>query len=116
MTARVLIVDDLPPNIQLLETRLLAEYFDVASVTNGADALARCREGGCDIVLLDVMMPGMDGFEVCARLKADPATMHLPVVMVTARARGFRRAAPVQPVALSRTHAAAAHSAARRRR
>jgi two-component system cell cycle response regulator len=84
MTARVLIVDDLPPNIQLLETRLLAEYFDVASVTNGADALARCREGGCDIVLLDVMMPGMDGFEVCARLKADPATMHLPVVMVTA--------------------------------
>jgi two-component system, cell cycle response regulator len=84
MTARVLIVDDLLPNIKLLEARLLAEYFDVVSVTNGPEAIELCRDGRCDIVLLDVMMPGMDGFEVCARLKADPVTMHLPVVMVTA--------------------------------
>lgn len=84
MTARVLIVDDLLPNIKLLEARLSAEYFDVVSVTNGPEALEVCREGRCDIVLLDVMMPVMDGFEVCTRLKADPATMHLPVVMVTA--------------------------------
>jgi two-component system cell cycle response regulator len=84
MTARVLIVDDLLPNIKLLEARLSAEYFDVVSVTNGPEALELCREGRADIVLLDVMMPGMDGFEVCTRLKADPATMHLPVVMVTA--------------------------------
>lgn len=84
MTARVLVVDDLLPNVKLLEARLSAEYFDVVSATNGPQALELCRSGGCDIVLLDVMMPGMDGFEVCARLKADPATMHLPVVMVTA--------------------------------
>jgi two-component system cell cycle response regulator len=84
MTARVLIVDDLLPNIKLLEARLLAEYFDVISATNGPEALEICRDGRCDIVLLDVMMPGMDGFEVCRRLKADHATMHLPVVMVTA--------------------------------
>ncbi len=84
MTARVLIVDDLLPNIKLLEARLSAEYFDVVSVTNGPEALELCRDGRADIVLLDVMMPGMDGFEVCSRLKADPATMHLPVVMVTA--------------------------------
>jgi two-component system, cell cycle response regulator len=84
MTARVLIVDDLLPNIKLLEARLSAEYFDVVSATNGPQALELCRDGRCDIVLLDVMMPGMDGFEVCTRLKADPATMHLPVVMVTA--------------------------------
>lgn len=84
MTARVLIVDDLLPNVKLLEARLLAEYFDVVSVTNGPEALEWCREGRCDIVLLDVMMPGMDGFEVCAQLKSDPATMHLPVIMVTA--------------------------------
>lgn len=84
MTARVLIVDDLLPNIKLLEARLSAEYFDVVSATNGPEALQLCRDGRCDIVLLDVMMPGMDGFEVCTRLKADPATMHLPVVMVTA--------------------------------
>jgi two-component system cell cycle response regulator len=84
MTARVLIVDDLLPNIKLLEARLSAEYFDVVSATNGPEALELCRDGRCDIVLLDVMMPGMDGFEVCTRLKDDPATMHLPVVMVTA--------------------------------
>jgi two-component system cell cycle response regulator len=84
MTARVLIVDDLLPNIKLLEARLSAEYFDVVSATNGPQALELCRDGRCDIVLLDVMMPGMDGFEVCTRLKADPRTMHLPVVMVTA--------------------------------
>ncbi len=84
MTARVLIVDDLLPNIKLLEARLSAEYFDVVSVTNGPEALELCHDGRADIVLLDVMMPGMDGFEVCSRLKADPATMHLPVVMVTA--------------------------------
>ncbi len=84
MTARVLIVDDLVPNIRLLEARLTAEYFDVISATNGFEALELCREGRCDIVLLDVMMPGMDGFEVCRRLKSDPATVHLPVVMVTA--------------------------------
>ncbi len=84
MTARVLIVDDLLPNIKLLEARLTAEYFDVISATNGFEALELCRDGRCDIVLLDVMMPGMDGFEVCRRLKSDPATLHLPVVMVTA--------------------------------
>jgi len=84
MTARVLVVDDLLPNIKLLEARLTAEYFDVITATNGFEALELCRAGSCDIVLLDVMMPGMDGFEVCRRLKADAATMHLPVVMVTA--------------------------------
>jgi len=84
MTARILIVDDLLPNLKLLEARLSAEYFDVITATSGPEALEQCRDGRCDIVLLDVMMPGMDGFEVCRRLKADPATMHIPVVMVTA--------------------------------
>jgi two-component system, cell cycle response regulator len=84
MTARVLVVDDLLPNIKLLEVRLSAEYFDVRTAMNGPDALAICERGDCDIVLLDVMMPGMDGFEVCRRLKSSPNTAHLPVVMVTA--------------------------------
>ncbi|MGJ0506963.1 MAG: PleD family two-component system response regulator [Methylocystis sp.] len=112
MTARVLIVDDLLPNIKFLEARLSAEYFDVVSATNGPEALELCRDGRIDIVLLDVMMPGMDGFEVCTRLKADPATMHLPVVMVTAldqpadRVRGLECGAddfltkPVDEIAL----------------
>jgi len=112
MTARVLVVDDLLPNIKLLETRLTAEYFDVLSAMNGPDALAACVEGRCDIVLLDVMMPGMDGLEVCRRLKGNPATAHIPVVMITAldqpadRVRGLDAGAddfltkPVDEVAL----------------
>ena len=83
MTARVLIVDDLLPNVKLLEARLSAEYFEVQSAANGPQALAICAQGQIDVVLLDVMMPGMDGFEVCRRIKADPAMAHLPVVMVT---------------------------------
>lgn len=84
MSARVLIVDDILPNIKLLEVKLSAEYFEVQTATNGADALRICNAGGVDIVLLDVMMPGMDGFEVCRRLKSSAVTAHIPVVMVTA--------------------------------
>jgi two-component system cell cycle response regulator len=84
MTARVLVVDDVPANVKLLEARLSAEYFDVVTAMDGAEALAICERGECDIVLLDVMMPDMDGFEVCRRLKAGLTTHHLPVVMVTA--------------------------------
>ncbi|MEA1832147.1 PleD family two-component system response regulator [Methylobacterium durans] len=84
MSARVLIVDDLFPNVKLLETKLSLEYFDVLAAMNGPDAIAICEQGLCDVVLLDVMMPGMDGFEVCRHLKNNPVTAHLPVVMVTA--------------------------------
>lgn len=84
MSARVLIVDDLFPNVKLLETKLALEYFDTVAAMNGPDAIAICEKGLCDIVLLDVMMPGMDGFEVCRYLKNNPVTAHLPVVMVTA--------------------------------
>jgi two-component system cell cycle response regulator len=84
MSARVLIVDDLFPNVKLLETKLALEYFDTVAAMNGPDAIAICEKGLCDLVLLDVMMPGMDGFEVCRILKNNPLTAHLPVVMVTA--------------------------------
>jgi two-component system cell cycle response regulator len=84
MTARVLVVDDIPANVKLLEARLSAEYFDVITASCGAEAIEICQRGECDIVLLDVMMPDMDGFEVCRRLKGDVKTHFLPVVMVTA--------------------------------
>ncbi|RUV41322.1 PleD family two-component system response regulator, partial [Mesorhizobium sp. M7A.F.Ca.MR.228.00.0.0] len=84
MTARILVVDDIPANVRLLEVRLLAEYFEVLTATNGPDAIETCENGKVDVVLLDVMMPDMDGFEVCRRLKSDPATSHIPVVMITA--------------------------------
>jgi two-component system, cell cycle response regulator len=84
MTARVLVVDDVPANVRLLEARLSAEYFDVVTAMSGQEALTICERAECDLVLLDVMMPDMDGFEVCRRLKTSPATHHIPVVMVTA--------------------------------
>ncbi|WP_072372072.1 PleD family two-component system response regulator [Hyphomicrobium sp. NDB2Meth4] len=84
MTARVLVVDDISANVRLLEARLSAEYFDVLTACNGLEAIEICERERIDVVLLDVMMPGLDGFEVCRRIKANPKTHHIPVVLVTA--------------------------------
>jgi two-component system, cell cycle response regulator len=84
MTARVLVVDDILANVRLLEAKLTAEYFDVVTAMNGLDALEAIQRTKPDIILLDVMMPGIDGIEVCRRIKADATTQHIPVVMVTA--------------------------------
>jgi two-component system, cell cycle response regulator len=112
MTARVLVVDDVPSNVKLLEARLSAEYFDVITAMSGPEALAICERAECDLVLLDVMMPDMDGFEVCRRIKSNPLTHHIPVIIVTAldqpsdRVRGLEAGAddfltkPVSDVAL----------------
>ncbi|MCZ6863028.1 MAG: PleD family two-component system response regulator [Alphaproteobacteria bacterium] len=112
MTARILVVDDLEPNTRLLEAKLTNEYFDVLTADSGEEALKLIREESPDIVLLDVMMPGLNGFEVCRRIKADPASVHIPVVMVTAlnetadRVRGLEAGAddfltkPIDDIAL----------------
>ena len=84
MSARILVVDDVPANVKLLEARLSAEYFDVLTASNGAQALEICARAECDLILLDVMMPDINGFEVCRQLKSNPATHFIPVVMVTA--------------------------------
>ena len=84
MTARVLVVDDIVANVRLLEAKLTAEYFEVVTAMNGLDALEAVQRTKPDIILLDVMMPGIDGIEVCSRLKSNPATRHIPVIMVTA--------------------------------
>ena len=84
MTARVLVVDDMLANVRLLEAKLTAEYFEVSTATNGVEALEAMANQRPDIVLLDIMMPGIDGLEVCRRIKANPATQHVPVILVTA--------------------------------
>jgi len=84
MTARVLVVDDVEINVKLLEAKLASEYYEVLTASNGPVALELAEAELPDVILLDVMMPQMDGFEVCRRLKANPRTADLPVVMVTA--------------------------------
>ncbi|MBM3490433.1 MAG: PleD family two-component system response regulator [Alphaproteobacteria bacterium] len=96
MTARVLVVDDIAANVKLLEAKLSREYFEVLTATNGPAALALMASREPDIVLLDVMMPGMDGFEVCRRIKDDPTLMHIPVVMVTALSDASDRVSGLQ--------------------
>ncbi len=84
MSARVLVVDDVLPNVKVLEAKLSSEYFDVITASSGQEALQKVYQENPDIVLLDVMMPGMNGFEVCRQIKNDPRVAHIPVVMVTA--------------------------------
>lgn len=84
MTALILVVDDRPTNVLLLETKLSNEYYDVVTARDGFEAIQKTKERNPDLILLDVMMPGIDGFEVCRRLKSDPEVAHIPVVMVTA--------------------------------
>jgi len=112
MTARVLIVDDMPLNVALLEARLKAAHFRVDKARSGPECIEKMSQACPDLVLLDVMTPGLKGFEVCRHIKLDPKTSHVPVVMVTAldmakdRAAGIRAGAddfltkPVDSVAL----------------
>ena len=79
---RVLVVDDQPANVQALYQALNADY-QVLVATNGEQALALCESKPPDLVLLDVVMPGIDGYEVCERLKAGSNTQHIPVIFVT---------------------------------
>ena len=84
---RVLIVDDEPIILRLLQVNLRLEGFDVVACSNGEDALRRAEQQPPDVAVLDVVLPGIDGFEVCRRLRLAPATADVPVVMVTAQAQ-----------------------------
>jgi adenylate cyclase len=80
----ILTVDDLPQNVRLLDAVLSPRGFRVATASSGAEALDVLNKEHPDLVLLDILMPGMDGYEVCRRIREDPATAFLPVIMITA--------------------------------
>jgi CheY-like chemotaxis protein len=86
---RVLIVDDQRLNVQLL-TDILQDQYEISVAVDGERAVELCARRPPDLVLLDVQMPGLDGYEVCRRLKADPATREIPVVILSADAMTSR--------------------------
>jgi adenylate cyclase len=83
--ARILVVDDHPANLEIMETRLVAQGYEVITAMDGEQALRRAREATPDLVLLDVMMPGKDGIQVCRELKADQSLPFMPIILVTAK-------------------------------
>jgi len=89
--AKILVVDDTPSNVKLLADVLGAKGYAVVTAVSGADALEVVERERPDLVLLDVMMPGMSGYDVCRKLRANPATTMLPVVMITALDPGPER-------------------------
>lgn len=84
MTGRVLVVDDVDVNVRLLEAKLVIEYYEVVTANSAAAALELLNKGEVDLILLDVMMPGMDGFALCKQLRADPRTSLTPIILVSA--------------------------------
>ena len=83
---RLLVVDDIPANLEIMEARLARQGYELITARDGDQALIAAREQTPDLILLDVMMPGKDGIQVCRELKADPSLPFMPVILVTAKA------------------------------
>ena len=83
---RILLVDDNPKNLQILISYLKNHHYQISIATNGTDALEQVAVVRPHLILLDIMMPGMDGFEVCVSLKSNPETESIPVIFITAMA------------------------------
>ena len=86
-TRRILVADDDPVIVRLLQVNFRLEGYEVETAAHGEEALERARDLQPDLILLDVMMPGLDGWEVCRRLNADPSISHIPIIFLSARAQ-----------------------------
>jgi len=102
--ARILVVDDVPANVRLLEAVLATQGYEVVSAADGGEALEAVATQQPDLVLLDVLLPVLDGYQVCRRLRAEPVTAVLPVVMVTSsEGQEKTRRSPPAPTTSSRS-------------
>ena len=81
----ILIVEDNPASLDILQTRLMAHNYEIITAVDGEAGLAMARDRQPDLILLDIMMPKMDGLEVCRRLKGDPSLPFMPIILVTAK-------------------------------
>jgi DNA-binding response OmpR family regulator len=87
MAERILIIEDDPIALELIEYTLQQEGYETLTAPNGVEGLVKAREEKPDLIVLDVMLPGLDGFEVCHRLRAEPESAALPILMLSAKAR-----------------------------
>ena len=101
MSRTVLQIDDEPGMLAAVHVRLRAAGFEVIAATDGAGGLDAAASRHPDVILLDIRMPGMDGFEVCRRLKADAATAAIPVIFLSANAPGHARSEAMQACAVA---------------
>ena len=88
LAKRILVVEDDLAALELIEYALQIEGYETLSAINGEEGISQAREHTPDLIVLDVMLPGLDGFEVCRRLKAWRETTHLPILMLSAKAQG----------------------------
>jgi two-component system alkaline phosphatase synthesis response regulator PhoP len=87
MTKKILVIEDDPAISRLVDYSLRHEGYEVISATNGLEGIRKARQEAPDLVILDVMLPGMDGFEICHRLRGEPETAGLPILMFSAKAQ-----------------------------
>ena len=91
MGKRILVIEDDPSSARLVGYALEREGYQVEIAVNGVEGLRKAQEEDPDLVILDVMLPGLDGFELCHRLRAEPRTDHVPILMLSAKAQEIDR-------------------------
>jgi len=92
MNKKILVIEDDPSTLRLIKYTLQQEGYEVLTVPNGLEGLRKARSEQPDLVILDVMLPGIDGFEVCHRLRAESQTAKLPILMISGKTRGIDKA------------------------
>ena len=92
MNEKILVIEDDPNALRLVEYKLGQEGYQVITAADGLEGLKKAREEHPDLIILDIMLPGLDGYEVCQRLRQEPKTIKLPILMLSAKARGIDKA------------------------